>query len=48
MAANVDPYLRADGTKVWSLTQLEQQLQPGAFGRRRAAIDGRRTPAADT
>jgi len=49
VAANVEPYLRADGTKVGSLTQLEQQLRPGAFGRRRGGyIDRRRTPAADT
>jgi hypothetical protein len=49
VAANVEPYLRADGTKVWSLMQLERQLRPGAFGRRRGGyIDRRRTPAADT
>jgi hypothetical protein len=48
-AANVEPYIRADGTKVWSLMQLERQLRPGAFGRRRGGyIDRRRTPAADT
>jgi hypothetical protein len=47
-AANVEPYIRADGTKVWSLMQLERQLRPGAFGRRRGGyIDRRRTPAAD-
>jgi hypothetical protein len=48
VAANVEPYTRADGTKIWSLTQLERQLRPGAFGRRRGGyIDRRRTPAAD-
>ena len=48
-AANVEPYLRADGTRVWSLMQLERQLRPGAIGRRRGGyIDRRRTPAADT
>jgi hypothetical protein len=48
VAANVEPYLRADGTKVWSLMQLERQLRPGAFGRRRGGyLDRRRTPAAD-
>jgi hypothetical protein len=26
-AANVEPYLRADGAKVWSLMQLERQLR---------------------
>ncbi len=33
-AVNVEPYLRADGTKVWSLMQLERELRPEAFGRR--------------
>src|SRR6266508_6681945 len=28
LAANVEPYIRVDGTKVWSLTQLERQLRP--------------------
>jgi hypothetical protein len=28
VAAKVEPYLRADGTKIWSLTQLEHQLRP--------------------
>jgi hypothetical protein len=47
-AANIEPYLRADGTKVWSLMQLERQLRPEAFGRRRGGyIDRRRTLAAD-
>jgi hypothetical protein len=42
-------YIRADGTKVWSLMQLERQLRPGAFGRRRGGyIDRRQRPAADT
>ena len=49
VAADVEPYLRVDGTKVWSLMQLERQLRPGAFGRRRGGyIDRRQTPAADT
>jgi hypothetical protein len=51
VAGNVEPYLRADGTKVWSLMQLERQLRPEAFGRRRGGYidrDRRRTPAADT
>jgi hypothetical protein len=48
-AVNVEPYVRADGTKVWSLMQLERQLRPGAFGRRRGGyIDRRRTPTADS
>ena len=43
-AANVEPYLRADSTKVWSLTQLERQLRPEAYGRRRGGyLDRRRT-----
>ena len=35
VAANVEPYIRADGTKVWSLMQLERQLRPQAYGRQR-------------
>jgi hypothetical protein len=37
LAVNVEPYVRADGTEVWSLMQLERQLQPEAYRRRRAA-----------
>lgn len=33
-AAKVDPYIRADGAKIWSLMQLERQLRPEAFRRR--------------
>jgi hypothetical protein len=48
LAANVEPYVRADGAKVWSLMLLERQLRPNAFGRRRGGyLDRRRTPAAD-
>jgi hypothetical protein len=44
-ATNVEPYLRADGTKIWSLMQLERQLRPAAYGRRRGGyLDRRRTP----
>ena len=47
-AANVEPYLRTDGTRIWSLMQLERQLRPEAYGRRRGSyLDRRRTPAAD-
>ena len=35
LAAKVEPYLRADGTRIWSLTQLERQLRPEVYGRRR-------------
>jgi uncharacterized protein (TIGR02246 family) len=46
-AANVEPYLRADGTRVWSLMQLERQLRPQAYGRRRGGyLDRRRSSAA--
>jgi hypothetical protein len=31
LAANVEPYICADGTKVWSLRQLERQLRPEAY-----------------
>ena len=45
-AANIEPYLRADGTKIWSLMQLERQLRPEAYGRRRGGyLDRRRRPS---
>jgi hypothetical protein len=48
VAANVEPYIRADGAKVWSLTLLERQLRPEAFGRRRGGyVDRRRTQATE-
>jgi hypothetical protein len=48
MAVNVEPYIRADGTQIWSLMQLERQLRPEAYGRRRGGyIDRRRTSTAD-
>jgi hypothetical protein len=44
LAADIQPYVRADGTEVWSLMLLERQLRPKAFGRRRGGyIDRRRT-----
>ena len=44
LAAKVEPYLRADGTRIWSLTQLERQLRPEECGRRRGGyLDRRRT-----
>jgi hypothetical protein len=47
-ATHVQPYVRVDGTKVWSLMQLARQLRPEAYGRRRGGyLDRRRTPAAD-
>jgi hypothetical protein len=48
LAAKVEPYIRADGTKVWSVMQLERQLQPEAYRRRRGGyVDRRRTSTAD-
>jgi hypothetical protein len=48
VAANVEPYLHADGAKVWSLMQLERQLRPKAYGRRRGGyLDRRRIQSAD-
>jgi hypothetical protein len=32
VAGKVEPYLRVDGTKVWSLMQLERRLRPDAYG----------------
>jgi hypothetical protein len=47
-AAEVDPYIRADGTRIWSLMQLERQLRPEAYRRRRGGyLDRRRIPATD-
>ena len=47
LATQVEPYIRVDGTKVWSLMQLERQLRPEAYERRRGGyIDRRRTSAA--
>jgi len=48
LATEVEPYVRSDGTKVWSLMLLERQLRPEAFSRRRGGyLDRRRTPPAD-
>jgi hypothetical protein len=45
VAANVEPYVRSDGTNIWSLMLLERQLRPEAFGRRRGGyLDRRRIP----
>jgi hypothetical protein len=41
-AANVEPYIRADGTRIWSLMQLERQLRPELYGRRRGGYLDRR------
>jgi hypothetical protein len=43
LAANVEPYVRADGTRIWSLMQLERQLRPEAYGRRRVGYVDRRS-----
>ena len=44
LAAKLEPYVRADGTRIWSLMQLERQLRPEAYGRRRGGyLDRRRT-----
>lgn len=47
VAANVEPYVRADGMRVWSLMLLERQLRPEAYGRRRGGYVDRRRRAAD-
>jgi hypothetical protein len=48
LATNVEPYIRVDGTRVWSLMQLERQLRPESYRRRRGGyLDRRRTPTAD-
>jgi hypothetical protein len=38
LAAKVESYIRADGTRIWSLMQLERQLRPEAYGRRRGRL----------
>ena len=44
LAAKLEPYIRADGTRIWSLMQLERQLRPEVFGRRRGGyVDRRQT-----
>ena len=43
-AAHVEPCVRVDGTKVWSLMQLERQLRPDAYGRVRGGYNARRRP----
>jgi hypothetical protein len=48
LAAGVEPYIRADGTKVWSLMLLERQLRPEHFGRRRGGYLDHRRRAAGT
>jgi hypothetical protein len=45
VAADVEPYIRVDGTKVWSLMQLERRLRPEAYGRVRGGYISRRRRA---
>jgi hypothetical protein len=48
LAANVEPYIRVDGARIWSLMLLERQLRPEAYARRRGGyVDRRRVQAAD-
>ena len=47
-ASDVEPYIRVDGTKVWSLMQLERRLRPEAYARVRGGyISRRRRPPVD-
>jgi hypothetical protein len=48
LPGRVEPYLRADGTRVWSLMQLQRHLRPEAFVRQRGGYIERRRIAADT
>ena len=44
LAATLEPYVRVDGTRIWSLMQFERQLRPEAYGRRRGGyVDRRQT-----
>jgi hypothetical protein len=45
VATDVEPYLRVDGTKIWSLMQLERRLRPEAYGRVRGGYISRRRRA---
>jgi hypothetical protein len=48
LAARIEPYVCADGTRIWSLMQLERHLRPQAYGRRRGGyLDRRQTPVAN-
>jgi hypothetical protein len=48
LAAKTEPYIRADGTRIWGLMQLERQLRPHAYGRRRGGyLDRRQNPAVE-
>jgi hypothetical protein len=42
VAADIEPYVRADGTRIWSLTQVERRLRPEAYARRRGGYVDRR------
>jgi hypothetical protein len=44
VAARIEPYVRVDGARVWSLMQLERHLQPEAYGRVRGGYIARRRP----
>ena len=46
LAAKVEPYLRAEGTRIWSLMQLERHLRPDAYGLVRGGYLARRRPRA--
>ena len=41
-AADIEPYIRVDGSEVWSLMLLERQLRPEAYGRVRGGYISRR------
>ena len=43
-AAHIEPYVRVDGTRVWSLMQLERHLRPDAYHRVRGGYIARRRP----
>jgi hypothetical protein len=47
LAAKVEPYIRGDGTRIWSVRLLERQLRPEAYGRRRGGYLDRRTRTVD-
>jgi methionyl-tRNA synthetase len=49
LAAHVEPYLRVDATKIWSLMQLQRRMRPQVYRRRRGGyLDRRRTRTRNT
>ena len=51
VAAKVEPYIRADGARIWSLMQLERHLHPrptAGDGAATSTVDGSQPPTQNT